>query len=139
MNKKGGPMATGYAADQQVVKEVIAAEEERLAAIHASDWTRLSDLLGDDLTYTHMSGLFENKDENIAGLKARSRIYKREGLSVRPFGDVAVLDGLIHVSMDPAPDGTPARELHGRVVQVWARRDGRWQMVVFQATAMPSE
>jgi ketosteroid isomerase-like protein len=132
-------MSTGYETDEQVVKEILEAEEQRLAAIHASDWSRLGELLGDDLTYTHMSGLFENKEENIAGLKARPRTYKREGLVVRPFGDVAVLGGLLHVVMEAAGDGTPARTLHGRVVQVWARRDGRWQMVVFQATALPSE
>jgi ketosteroid isomerase-like protein len=129
-------MSTGYETDEQVVKEILGAEEERLAAIHASDWSRLSELVGDDLTYTHMSGLFENKHENMEGLKSRSRTYRREDLVVRPYGDVAVLNGLIHVSMDASADGTPARELHGRVVQVWVRRDGRWQMVVFQATAL---
>ena len=132
-------MTTAYGTDEQTVKEILQAEEDRLAAIHASDWSRLSELLGDDLTYTHMSGLFENKDENLAALKERPRVYKREGLAVRSFGDVAVLDGLIHVTMDPSPDGTPGRQLHGRVVQVWVRRDGRWQMVVFQATALPAE
>ncbi|MCL2396169.1 MAG: nuclear transport factor 2 family protein [Acidimicrobiaceae bacterium] len=130
-------MSTTYEADEQVISEILEAEQERLAAIHASDWSRLSELLGDDLTYTHMNGLSENKEENITALQARPRFYEREGLSVRTFGDVAVLHGLIHVSMDPSPDGTPARQLHGRVTQVWARRDGRWQMVVFQATALP--
>jgi ketosteroid isomerase-like protein len=131
-------MSTAYGTDERVVKEILEAEEARLTAIHTSDWSRLSELLGDDLTYTHMSGLFENKAENIVALQARPRVYTREDLVVRPFGDVAVLDGLLHVAMPPSPDGTPARHLHGRAVQVWARRDGRWQMVVFQATSLPS-
>jgi hypothetical protein len=125
--------------DEQVIVEVLATEGDRLAAIHAADWSRLSELLGEDLTYTHMSGLFENKEENILGLHARPRTYERRDLVVRPLGDVAVMNGLIDVAMPELPDGTPARALHGRVVQVWARRDGRWQMIVFQATAVPAD
>jgi hypothetical protein len=124
-------------ADKVVVAEVLAAEEARIAAIHAADWDLLSDFLGSDLTYTHMNGKLENKAENLAALQAVSRSYKRSDLQVRTFGDIAVMNGGFEATMAPLPDGTPERKLTGRAIQVWAKRDGAWQMIAFQATAVP--
>jgi len=122
--------------DETTVAEVLAAEEARIAAVHAGDWERLSDFLGGDLTYTHMSGKIETKAENLASTKAVSRSYKRSDLKVRPFGDMAVMNGGFEATMAPLPDGTPERKLVGRALQVWAKRDGAWQMIAFQATAV---
>ena len=123
--------------DETIVAEVLAAEEGRIAAVHAGDWERLGEYLGSDLTYTHMNGKFENKAENLAAMKAVSRSYKRSDLKVRTFGDVAVMNGGFEATMAPLPDGTPERKLVGRALQVWAKRDGAWQMIAFQATAIP--
>lgn len=130
-------MSTTVSSDETVIAEVLAAEEARLAAIHASDWNALERFLGEDLTYTHMSGKIDTKAENIEGLKNGPRTYKRSDLRVRPYGNFAVMNGILDVTMLPLPDGTPGNLLHGRVVQVWVRRDDRWQMIVFQATAVP--
>jgi hypothetical protein len=97
----------------------------------------LNDFLGSDLTYTHMNGKIETKAENLAAMKAVSRSYKRWDLKVRAFGDLAVMNGGFEATMAPLPDGTPERKLVGRVLQVWAKRDGAWQMIAFQATAVP--
>jgi hypothetical protein len=123
--------------DETIIAEVLAAEEGRIAAVHAGDWERLGEYLGSDLTYTHMNGKFENKDENLAAMKAVSRSYKRSDLKVRAFGDVAVMNGGFEATMAPLPDGTPERILVGRAIQVWAKREGAWQMIAFQATAIP--
>ena len=55
----------------------------------------------------------------------------------RAFGDVAVMNGGFEATMAPLPDGTPERKLVGRALQVWAKREGAWQMIAFQATAVP--
>jgi ketosteroid isomerase-like protein len=123
--------------DETIVAEVLAAEEARIAAVHAADWERLSDFLGSDLTYTHMNGKIETKAENLAAMKAASRSYKRSELKVRTFGDVAVMNGGFEATMPPLPDGTPERTLVGRALQVWAKREGAWRMIAFQATAVP--
>jgi ketosteroid isomerase-like protein len=124
--------------DESIVAEVLAAEEARIAAVHAGDWERLGDFLGEDLTYTHMSGKIETKDENLAAMKAVPRSYKRSDLKVRTFGDLALMNGGFEATMAPLPDGTPERTLVGRVLQVWAKREGAWQMIAFQATAVPT-
>jgi ketosteroid isomerase-like protein len=130
-------MTMTTASDETIAAEVLAAEEARIAAVHAGDWERLSDFLGSDLTYTHMNGKIENKAENLAAMKAVSRSYKRSDLKVRAFGDVAVMNGGFEATMAPLPDGTPERRLVGRALQVWAKREGAWQMIAFQATAVP--
>jgi ketosteroid isomerase-like protein len=123
--------------DEVVVAEVLAAEEERIAAIHLADWDRVSEFLGSDLTYTHMNGKLETKAQNLAAMQSATRSYKRSDLQVRTFGDVAVMNGGFEATMAPLPDGTPERKLVGRAIQVWAKRDGAWQMIAFQATAVP--
>lgn len=125
-------------ADPNVVDAVLEAENARITAINQADWDTASQFLGEDLTYTHMNGLMQNKAENIEGTRARPRTYRRSDLSVRVIGEVAVMNGMIDVDMHPSADRT-AERLHGRVVQVWAYRDGRWQMIVFQATAVPTD
>lgn len=124
---------------QDVAEAVLQAEQRRLAAIHQADWVALDQLSADDLTYTHMSGMIQNKPEYMQDMREKPRTYRRSDLRVRLFGDVAVMNGMLDVDMRASADGTPARRLHGRTVQVWALRDGRWQMVAFQATAVPTE
>jgi len=128
---------TSDIADEVIVAEVLAAEEARIAAIHAADWDRVSDFLGSDLTYTHMNGKLETKAENLAAMQTATRSYKRSDLKVRTFGDIAVMNGGFEATMAPLPDGTPERKLIGRAIQVWAKRDGAWRMIAFQATAVP--
>jgi hypothetical protein len=124
--------------NEAVATEVLAAEHARVAAIRDADWTRFADFLGEDLTYTHMNGTTDTKAENLALQQASPRTYKRTDLVVRVLGDdAAVMTGGIEVTVAPLPDGTPERVLSGTILQVWARREGRWQLVAAQATGVP--
>jgi ketosteroid isomerase-like protein len=137
MTNKQGETDMPSAPDETTISEVLAAEDERIAAIHAGDWDRVGEFLGDDLSYTHMSGKLENKAENMAQNAAVRRSYKHTDILVRPFGDTAVMNSGLEVTVAPLPDGTPERLLLGRAIQVFAKRDGKWQMIAFQATAVP--
>lgn len=125
--------------DAEVATEVIAAENERLAAIRAGDWARFSGVVGDDLVYTKMDGALETKADYLDVLQASPRTYTRNNLVVRVFGDVAVMHGGIQVTVAAQPDGTPERVRTGTILQVWAKRDDRWQLVAAQATDVPKE
>jgi ketosteroid isomerase-like protein len=126
--------------DQKVIDEVLAAEAERLHAIRTRDWDALDLILGDDLSYVHSdTGLYEDKAANLATLHASPRSYVRRDLRVRPYGDVAVLTGEIDITIDAIENVSPEQHIFSFATQVWVQRDGRWQMVVFQATMIKAK
>lgn len=123
--------------DATSVAEVLAAEDERVAAINDGDWVALAATLHDRLVYNHMNGGTENKAELIQGLENGRRIYRRSELSVQVFGDAAVMNGILEIDFPERPDGTPARSVAARLLQFWHRSGGRWQLVGGQATPLP--
>jgi hypothetical protein len=112
-----------------VTREVLAAEERRCAAIAAEDWAALDDIVGDDFRYTHSVGMTEDKASWIAGIKKRRRAVEHEGLSVRDYGDVALLSGSsVYRYAEPfRGDSHYGSTLD--VLQVWVRRPAGWQIV----------
>jgi ketosteroid isomerase-like protein len=127
-------------ADQRVIDEVLAAEAARLRAIDTRDWAALDLLIGDDLSYVHSdTGLYEDKAANLATLHVSPRSYVRRDLQVRPYGDVAVLTGEIDITIDAIENVSPEQHIFSFATQVWVKRDGRWQMVVFQATMIKAK
>jgi ketosteroid isomerase-like protein len=113
----------------EVAREVLAAEERRCAAIAAEDWEALGAIVADDFRYTHSNGRTEDKSSWIAGITARRRAVEHEGLSVRSFGDVALLSGSsVNRYAEPfAGDSHYGSVLD--VLQVWVRRPQGWQIV----------
>jgi hypothetical protein len=133
-------MADDDRAADKIVEEVLGAEAARLAAIDTRDWAALELILGDDLSYVHSdTGVREDKAANLATLHQSPRSYKRRGLKVRHYGDTAVMTGEIDITVDALPDGSPERHVFSSATQVWVRREGRWQMVAFQATMIPEK
>ena len=117
--------------------DVRTAETRRFAAMSAGDLDTLASFLADDLTYTHSSGRVENKKEYLDSLRAGRLKYLSiapEVTDVRVFGDAAVSTG--RSAMKVSNGG---QESSFRIVftDVWARRDGRWRMVAWQATRLP--
>jgi ketosteroid isomerase-like protein len=119
----------------QVEQEVLAADAERVRALLANDIPALEALLGDDLTYVHSNGMLDTKASYIESLRSGASRYltmDMSDLSVRALGeDVAVINAKFEArvlvrggEVNPKP----------RVLMVYARRDGRWQMVAWQST-----
>ena len=126
--------------DQQVIDEVLEAEAARLHAIDSRDWAALDLLIGDDLSYVHSdTGQYEDKASNMTTLQASPRSYVRRDLKVRPYGDVAVMTGEIEITVDAISNVSPERHIFSFATQVWVKREGRWQMVVFQATMLKAK
>ena len=63
--------------------EVLAAEEQRCAAIAAGDWNALDKIVADDFLYTHSVGKTDDKEAWLVWLKTRRRTVNHERLSVR--------------------------------------------------------
>ena len=99
-----------------------------------SDIPALERLVADDYVLVNSDASVENKrqylaDFDLPGFKIDP--YVREQPMEKVWGDAAVVGGVVHLSW--TQDGKhQARVL--RLVYVWARRDGKWQMTYTQVT-----
>jgi len=114
---------------ESVTHEVLAAEERRCAAIAAADWDALDAIVADGFRYTHSVGKTEDKPSWIAGIKTRRRAVEHEGLTVRTFGDVALLSGTSVYRYAEPFQGDSHYGAILDVLQVWVRGPEGWQIV----------
>ena len=100
----------------------------------------------DDLVYTSSRGTRFGKDEILASLRvpeeeqddALMPTYSAENVRIRQYGDTAVVAfRLVGITPDEA-GGAPSVE-NFLNTGTFLRRDGRWQVVAWQATRIPDE
>jgi uncharacterized protein (TIGR02246 family) len=119
-----------------VEKEIRQLEEQLRTAAVKADTASFERLLADDYTSTNMSGLTRSKAEIIADLKSgaqKTTSASLDNVKVRVYGDAAVLTA----------DRTTKSTLRGqdnsgrqREIRVFVKRNGRWQAVAMQTTAI---
>lgn len=123
--------------DQQTEQEIRRQEARRFEAIVRGDVAALEQILSDDLTYTHATGVFETKAEFIGKMKSGQLKYEAfapEDIRVRVYGTTGVVTGLARVKVQVK--GEPL-SFQLRFTDVYVKKDGRWQMVAWQATRLP--
>ncbi len=123
----------------QAEQQVLQAETDRFAAMVKADEPALKKLLSDDLTYTHSSGLFQNKAQFIADVKSGAIKYvsvtpSESDWKVRVLGNVAVVNGLAAVHVVDHGNDVSFRL---RYTTVHTNRSGYWQMIAWEATRLP--
>jgi ketosteroid isomerase-like protein len=127
------------AADPPVEATIQDLDAQRMQAMVRGDLDTLRRLLGDDLTYTHASGIFDTKAsllDKIASGRLKYKSIERLDGSVRVYGGVAIATGHAAVQAQSAELGTLVLKL--LFTDVWVRQtDGRWQMAAWQSTRMP--
>ena len=124
---------------QAAANAVLAAETARIQAILAKDFDALDSLIGDDLHYVHSSAVMEDKATYLKRL--REGYYRYRGLTiksrtVRVLGDIALVNGDVHIEVEVQG---AAKDVMSRYLQVWAQRNGHWQMVSWHSTPMPKQ
>jgi len=119
----------GWSADQKAVAEL---EARRAAAIAGGDFDALASVLADDYLHVYGGGTTGGRDHYIAQVKAAPRVPTRGPLTVRVYGDVAVMSGNL-LNRIRYPD-QPERVLDTFVTQVARKVDGQWKFVSFQIT-----
>ncbi len=124
-------------AQQSEADSVRKAELARMQAMEKNDFDALDALLASDLIYTHSNGPVDDKAKFMDGLRSgRSRYVSLvpENPNVRVFGDMAVINGrakaVVH-TQDQKLD------LKLSYLDVWAKRDGKWQMIAWQSARLP--
>ena len=117
---------------------VIDLDKKRMHAMAAKDVATLQSVLADNLIYTHSSARLD------AGVDrgTRNHVVQKAFLGVEPsdvkaqdLGDTVVLTGTCQIKV--TSNGTP-NAFGVRFTDVYARRDGRWQMVTWQSTKLPA-
>lgn len=117
-------------------KGVLTADMERTEAQIKQDAATLDRLLGDDLIYVHASGLVQGKAEFIADLRSSRRIYKKvtnSDVNVRVLKDAAVITAKSQITV--SFEGKE-NELSLQVIEVYAKRNGRWLLIAYQSTRL---
>ena len=115
-------------------KMIIDFDRKRMDAMAAKDIATLTEVLGDDLVYTHSSARLDTKASLIGNMQSGSTVYQSvvpSDVKAQDLGDAVVLTGLAHIKVS---SGGKAMDFGVRFTDVWAKRNGKWQMVVWHST-----
>jgi hypothetical protein len=109
-------------------------ETMRCKAMIAADTATLERMMADDLVYTHTSGRIDSKASFIGSLASGALKYRRiEQHDVQQL----LLDNVIiftgRTEMEVVVGGE-AKLLRSRFSNVWAKRSGKWQQLLWHAT-----
>jgi ketosteroid isomerase-like protein len=118
--------------------ELLELERKRADAMVRQDIAALSDLLADDLSYVHSDARTDTKDSFlalIAGTAIRYLAVEFSDREVIDCGDAAIVRGRARLNLIKEPGGR--QEYVVLFLDIWARRNGRWQMVAWHATRVP--
>ena len=122
------------AADNSVIER---AERDYGKALAAADIATLDKLISNDLLYTHSGGNTDTKISYLDSLKSGNQRYvmfEYQSLDVKPYGDTALVFGVVHVK---SVTKGAASESHLRIIHVWVKQGGSWKLVAHQSTKLP--
>ena len=116
---------------------VIELDRKRMTAMAQKDIATLNELIADDLVYTHSSARLDTKQSLIGNMESGSTVYTSvvpSDVKAQDLGDAVVLTGNCRISVN---SGGNAMSFGVRFTDVYARRNGKWQMVTWQSTRTP--
>ena len=125
------PLAQGAKTPEQ---QVLQADTDRFTAMVKGDLAALDRLLAIELTYIHSSARLEDKHAFMYAIKSGGTKYVKiipTERQVHVMGTVAVVTGVAALH---AVDRGQDLDITIRYTNVHVLRDGRWQMVSWQAT-----
>lgn len=132
-----GSSAAGACDPVDVANEVAVADAMRYDALLKRDFDRLSELLADDLIYTHSSALVDDKTSLLDALVSGRVAYLGTAVSdrsIRAYGCTAVITG--RGDFKVALEGKPL-DIQLRFTNVWVKAARGWQMVAWESTRIP--
>lgn len=112
---------------------LLQAELDRVSAMVQPDVVHLNQGLADELVFVHGNGSVQGKTQFLQSFnnsRAHFRSIELSERTARIYGDVGVTHGLQTVHLDTEVT------LSDRYTGVYVKRDGRWQLVGWQSTAL---
>jgi hypothetical protein len=122
--------------NQTTEQQVLHVEQIRVAALLQGDTKQLDQVLAEELTYTHSSGRTDTKAELLASISSGKLKYESiepVGTKARVYGSTAVVTG--QATLKVHSNGQP-QSFGMKFTGVYAKRDGRWQLVAYQSTRL---
>ncbi len=115
-------------------EDVLRRDEEMAKAVVAGDIRTLEDIYAEEYVYVGSDGRQNSRAERLAAFRTGALRYlstNHTGTTVRVYGDTAVVQGRTHSSVVAR-----GRQIKGdfQYVGIWVRRNGRWRIVLTQAT-----
>ena len=114
-------------------------EQERTQALLTGDVGKLDTLYANDFFYNRAGGDSLTKAAFLAvftsgDIKVRRSV--REDVSIRLYGDTAVVTGIQHIEANLKGQDT---KINLRYLHVWIKGSGGWKLVARQATNLPAQ
>lgn len=122
-----------------VEKELTALEDQWSDAYVKGDVAVLERIEADDIVQIDADGNVFTKADDIAEVKAgiyKVKSWTREEMTVRPYGDTAVINGVTRTQGTYKGKDFDSRS---RGTDTWMKKDGRWQCVSGQSTRIPGD
>ncbi len=123
----------------ELEKHIVELERQRLKAMIDADSQALDTILADELTYIHTTTKEDSKKSLIESLESGSLSYESidtEGVKVRIYGDAGVVTGSAAIKVS---SGGRLLSFSILFTDVYAKLEGRWQMVAWQSTRKPED
>ena len=117
---------------------VIDLDRKRMQAMAAKDYATLDAVIADDLIYAHSTARLDTKRSLIDNMKSGATVYtsvEPSDVKAQDLGETVVLTGIAQINV--VSKGTP-NAFGVRFTDVYARRNGKWQMVTWQSTKLPA-
>jgi hypothetical protein len=125
-------------AQSPVEQELLKVHQARLAAALAQDVSALERMVAEELQYCHTTGAIDTKASYLDIVRT-GRIrwveVRPSGMKARVYGDTAVVTGRLDQKITTGGNPTPT-EMAIRTIDVYVKRDGRWQLTDFQASSI---
>jgi Domain of unknown function (DUF4440) len=118
-------------------QKIIDLDRQRMNAMAQKDIATLNTLLSDELVYTHSSARLDTKQSLIGAMESGATVYtavEPSDVKAADFGNVVVLTGSARIQV--TSQGRP-NAFSVRFTDVYAEKNGQWQMVAWQSTRMP--
>ena len=126
-------------AQESTEAELNRLEDLRYEAMKNVDVKTLRDLFAEEFVYQTLQGATHTKSSYIGVISSgdvKINSFKRENSRVKFYGDTATV--MATTRLDVAFKGEP-RKVSLFYLNVWVKRDGRWQLVARQSTALPDK
>jgi ketosteroid isomerase-like protein len=134
------PLAASMsAADQATARHVEQMVRDFLADVPKGDRKVFENFFAEDVIYTRATGVTVDRTEILKNIDVRAAndpeaTFEADGFTVHPYGDTAVVN--FRLMMHNVVNGKP-ETAYFRNTGTFLKRNGKWQVVAWQATRVP--
>lgn len=131
--------ATMTAADQATARHVEQMVRNFLADVPKGDRKVFEGFFAEDVIYTRSTGVTVDRPEILKNIDVRAAnepqaTFEADGFTVHPYGETAVVN--FRLVMHNVVNGKP-ETAYFRNTGTFLKRNGKWQVVAWQATRVP--